>query len=186
MSKSHKTEVKERMKAFLDKKYVEFVRRRGGLTYASDFARWLEVDNTSLSQWMSASRLPAGKNVHLLAAKLGPEVYDILEIPRQMPDDPRHDMLSTLFYKLSVKEQDEVISLAEKLAEDLYQKAVSDYVIDEQKLDHGESNLVVMHPLPRVGEIAREVDDLPNAAYFRQMRYGLEIRTALMAEIMGK
>lgn len=44
----------------------------------------------------------------------------------------------------------------------------------------------MMHPLPRVGEIAEEVDDDPRAAYFRQMRNGLYVRMAILALIFGR
>lgn len=44
----------------------------------------------------------------------------------------------------------------------------------------------VMHPLPRVGEIATDVDLLPNAAYFRQVRNGVPVRMALLALLLGK
>jgi aspartate carbamoyltransferase catalytic subunit len=46
--------------------------------------------------------------------------------------------------------------------------------------------LVTMHPLPRVNEIATDVDTLPGAAYFRQMKNGVYIRMALLAMIAGK
>jgi aspartate carbamoyltransferase catalytic subunit len=46
--------------------------------------------------------------------------------------------------------------------------------------------MIVMHPLPRVTEIAMEVDDDPRAAYFRQMEYGLYVRMALLAMVLGK
>ena len=43
-----------------------------------------------------------------------------------------------------------------------------------------------MHPLPRVNEISTDVDFDPRAAYFRQMKYGLYVRMALLATVMGK
>jgi aspartate carbamoyltransferase catalytic subunit len=46
--------------------------------------------------------------------------------------------------------------------------------------------MALMHPLPRVGEISPEVDSDPRAAYFRQMEYGLYVRMALLAMVMGK
>lgn len=46
--------------------------------------------------------------------------------------------------------------------------------------------MIVMHPLPRVNEIATEVDFDTRAAYFRQMKYGLYIRMALLALVMAK
>ncbi|RLN98835.1 hypothetical protein BBJ28_00024977 [Nothophytophthora sp. Chile5] len=47
-------------------------------------------------------------------------------------------------------------------------------------------NMVIMHPLPRVGEIAEEVDADPRAAYFRQMENGMYVRMALLALVLGK
>jgi aspartate carbamoyltransferase catalytic subunit len=44
----------------------------------------------------------------------------------------------------------------------------------------------VLHPLPRVGEIATDVDQLPNAAYFRQAGNGVPVRMALLAMLLGK
>ena len=46
--------------------------------------------------------------------------------------------------------------------------------------------VTVMHPLPRVGEIATDVDALPNAAYFRQAANGVAVRMALLAMLLGK
>lgn len=53
------------------------------------------------------------------------------------------------------------------------------YVLDAQKVSR--SKAIIMHPLPRVGEITTDVDSLPNAAYFRQARNGLYVRMALLA-----
>jgi carbamoyl-phosphate synthase/aspartate carbamoyltransferase/dihydroorotase len=47
-------------------------------------------------------------------------------------------------------------------------------------------DMIVMHPLPRVGEISVDFDDDPRAAYFRQMEYGLYVRMALLAMVLGK
>jgi aspartate carbamoyltransferase catalytic subunit len=46
--------------------------------------------------------------------------------------------------------------------------------------------MIVMHPLPRINEIAYSVDSDPRAAYFRQMRNGMYIRMALLAAVLGK
>jgi carbamoyl-phosphate synthase/aspartate carbamoyltransferase/dihydroorotase len=43
-----------------------------------------------------------------------------------------------------------------------------------------------MHPLPRVNEITVEVDADPRAAYFRQMEYGMYVRMALLALVLGR
>lgn len=65
--------------------------------------------------------------------------------------------------------------------------AVKDhYVVDADLLARAKSDMIVMHPLPRVGEISYDVDDDPRAAYFRQMRNGMYIRMALLAAVLGK
>ena len=47
------------------------------------------------------------------------------------------------------------------------------------------NDMVLMHPLPRVGEITTELDSDPRAAYFRQMKYGLHVRMALLYAMIG-
>jgi aspartate carbamoyltransferase catalytic subunit len=47
-------------------------------------------------------------------------------------------------------------------------------------------DITVMHPLPRIGEIDTGVDELPNAAYFRQAKNGLITRMALLALLLDK
>jgi aspartate carbamoyltransferase catalytic subunit len=59
------------------------------------------------------------------------------------------------------------------------------YVVTRATMALAKERMVVMHPLPRVGEIAEEVDSDPRAAYFRQMRCGLYVRMALLALCMG-
>jgi aspartate carbamoyltransferase catalytic subunit len=59
------------------------------------------------------------------------------------------------------------------------------YVLNKEKMDLGKNNLIVLHPLPRVNEIAVEVDSDPRAAYFRQARYGMYVRMALLSSILG-
>lgn len=68
----------------------------------------------------------------------------------------------------------------------LYEAVKDAYVITRATMDRAKPKMVLMHPLPRVGEIAMEVDDDPRAAYFRQMEYGLFVRMALLAMVLGK
>lgn len=67
-----------------------------------------------------------------------------------------------------------------------YDAVKGSYVIGTDVMRKARERMVVMHPLPRVGEIAMEVDDDPRAAYFRQMEYGLYVRMALLAMVLGK
>jgi aspartate carbamoyltransferase catalytic subunit len=67
-----------------------------------------------------------------------------------------------------------------------YEKVKGAYVITPETLQSAKEQMIVMHPLPRVGEISMEVDNDPRAAYFRQMEYGLYVRMALLAMVLGK
>lgn len=67
-----------------------------------------------------------------------------------------------------------------------YEKVKDAYVITPKTLEKAKQKMIVMHPLPRVNEIDMEVDKDPRAAYFRQMEYGLYVRMALLAMVLGK
>jgi len=67
-----------------------------------------------------------------------------------------------------------------------YEKVKGTYIISPQTLQDAKDRMTLMHPLPRVGEIAMELDDDPRAAYFRQMEYGMYVRMALLAMVLGK
>ena len=69
---------------------------------------------------------------------------------------------------------------------DEYETVKNMFVVNQETMQHAKDEMIVMHPLPRVGEIAMEVDDDPRAAYFRQMEYGLYTRMALLALVLGK
>jgi aspartate carbamoyltransferase len=67
-----------------------------------------------------------------------------------------------------------------------YEKVKGAYVIDPGVMKVAKQKMIVMHPLPRVVEISMDFDDDPRAAYFRQMEYGLYVRMALLAMVLGK
>ena len=67
-----------------------------------------------------------------------------------------------------------------------YEKVKGAYVITPETMERAKETMIVMHPLPRVGEISMELDDDPRAAYFRQMEYGMYVRMALLAMVLGK
>jgi aspartate carbamoyltransferase len=69
---------------------------------------------------------------------------------------------------------------------DNYELVKNAYVITPEVMQPAKNEMIVMHPLPRVGEISMEFDDDPRAAYFRQMEYGLYVRMALLALVLGK
>ena len=59
------------------------------------------------------------------------------------------------------------------------------YILDLKKIEKSKSDLIVMHPLPRVNEIAIEVDDDPRAKYFDQVQNGRFMRMALILKMLG-
>ena len=59
------------------------------------------------------------------------------------------------------------------------------YILDKARMKKAKDNMIVLHPLPRVNEIAPEVDDDPRAAYFKQVKYGMYARMALIAKLTG-
>lgn len=68
-----------------------------------------------------------------------------------------------------------------------YERTKHAFILTPQLLDqHGNDNLILMHPFPRVGEIDEAVDQDPRAYYFTQMRNGLYVRMALFAKILSK
>jgi aspartate carbamoyltransferase catalytic subunit len=70
-------------------------------------------------------------------------------------------------------------------SEEEYLKFKGSYVIDRPMADHMKDGAILIHPLPRAGEIALEVDDSPHAVYFRQAGYGVLVRMALLKLLLG-
>ncbi|KAI5294958.1 hypothetical protein KEM52_002750 [Ascosphaera acerosa] len=66
-----------------------------------------------------------------------------------------------------------------------YERLKDSFVVDNQVLKHAKPQMIVMHPMPRNQEIHEEVDFDQRAAYFRQMKYGLYCRMALLALVMA-
>lgn len=66
-----------------------------------------------------------------------------------------------------------------------YDRLKDAYVLTRAGLAKAKPSITIMHPLPRVNEIATDVDDLPGAAYFRQSANGVPVRMALLALLLG-
>ena len=58
------------------------------------------------------------------------------------------------------------------------------YILDKAKLELAKEDMYILHPLPRVNEIAVEVDSDPRAAYFKQVQYGVYVRMALILTLL--
>ena len=65
-----------------------------------------------------------------------------------------------------------------------YVRLKDSYILDVEKLEKARKDLCVMHPLPRVNEISRAVDEDPRACYFKQVLYGKYMRMALMMQLL--
>jgi aspartate carbamoyltransferase catalytic subunit len=139
-----------------------------------------------------------GRTVHSLAYALA--LYDI-ELFLISPESlrMREDVLQSLSSKISVNESynlDPIISQIDVLyvtriqkerfpdaAE--YAKVKGAYKIDLKTLEGSKKDLIILHPLPRVDEIASEVDASPQARYFQQVWNGIVVRMGLLSLVLG-
>lgn len=144
--------------------------------------------------------LKYGRTVHSLArllslfkVKLNYVSPEILRMPKEVMDEvgakgiPQAEF-STLENVLPETDVLYVTRVQKERFEDPadYEKVKGAYVIDPEVMKAAKQNMIVMHPLPRVTEISMDFDDDPRAAYFRQMEYGLYVRMALLAMVLGK
>ena len=58
------------------------------------------------------------------------------------------------------------------------------YILTKEKMELAKDDMYILHPLPRVNEIATEVDSDPRAAYFKQVQYGVYVRMALILTLL--
>ena len=117
---------------------------------------------------------------------------DSLAMPKEVMDAATAAGIKQNFYS----SLDEVIGSTDVLymtrvqkerfeTEEEYLRVKDAFILNNNVLSKAKSQMIVMHPLPRVNEIEPEVDFDQRAAYFRQMRYGLYVRMALLALVMG-
>lgn len=66
-----------------------------------------------------------------------------------------------------------------------YIRLKDSYILDSKKMNMGRKDLTVLHPLPRVNEISYEVDNDPRACYFKQVKFGMYVRMALILKLLG-
>ena len=144
--------------------------------------------------------LKHGRTVHSLArllslykVKLNYVAPDILRMPAELIDELKakgveQTEYTTLDQPLPATDVLYVTRVQKERFTDeaVYESVKGAYVIDPKVMKAARERMIVMHPLPRVGEISPEFDDDPRAAYFRQMEYGLYVRMALLAMVLGK
>ncbi len=144
--------------------------------------------------------LKYGRTVHSLArllslynVRLNYVSPEILQMPREIVDElKKKGVVQTEHTTLDacIQETDVlyVTRVQKERFEDQseYDSVKGAYVITPETMGTAKDRMIIMHPLPRVGEISMELDDDPRAAYFRQMEYGLYVRMALLAMVLGK
>ena len=144
--------------------------------------------------------LKYGRTVHSLASALthfGARLYFVAPEMLQMPDyickelkDKKikyslHEDINEVVNKVDILYMTRIQK--ERFTDPLdYERAKDVYVLTKDHLAKAKKNMRVMHPLPRVNEIATEVDDTPHAYYFEQAENGLYARQALLALVLGK
>lgn len=144
--------------------------------------------------------LKFGRTVHSLIHALirYPGVKFILISPEELriPDYIRVDVLekNNIEYKEVERLEDALPSLdilymtrVQKerfFNEDDYVRMKDFYILDAQKMELAKNDMYILHPLPRVNEIATEVDKDERAAYFKQVQYGVYVRMALILKLL--
>ena len=145
--------------------------------------------------------LKFGRTVHSLTKAMSryKNIKFVFIAPPELkiPEYLKHDLLDAknLDYK-EVETIEEVIEDLDILYMTRVQKEIlfkeqdyislkDTYILDLKKLEKSKSDLIVMHPLPRVNEIAIEVDDDPRAKYFDQVQNGRFMRMALILKMLG-
>ena len=145
--------------------------------------------------------LKLGRTVHSLTKAMSryKNIKFVFIAPPELkiPEYLKHDLLDAknLDYK-EVETIEEVIEDLDILYmtrvqkerffnEQDYIRLKDTYILDLKKLEKSKSDLIVMHPLPRVNEIAIEVDDDPRAKYFDQVQNGRFMRMALILKMLG-
>jgi len=66
-----------------------------------------------------------------------------------------------------------------------YIRLKDSYILDSQKMRMAKEDMIILHPLPRVNEIATEIDSDPRAYYFKQAKFGMYVRMALISKLLG-
>ena len=145
--------------------------------------------------------LKFGRTVHSLTKAMSryKNIKFVFVAPPELkiPEYLKHDLLDAK--NLDYKEAETIEEVIEDLDilymtrvqkerffnEQDYIRLKDTYILDLNKLEKSKSDLIVMHPLPRVNEIAIEVDDDPRAKYFDQVQNGRFMRMALILKMLG-
>ena len=70
---------------WMEEKFIRWIAETGQRHTVTEFAEWLDIARPVVSRYLSGDRIPTGKNVDKIAARLGPEIYDLLGLQRPDP-----------------------------------------------------------------------------------------------------
>ena len=140
--------------------------------------------------------LKYGRTVHSLAhalSNLGVEIYLVSPSSLRMP---KHIIREMRKKPKEYEKIDDIITIADvfyvtRIQKERfpdpqeYRKVAGIYSIGKDDVEKMKKDAIIMHPLPRVGEIKPEVDYTPHARYFKQAFYGVPVRMALLSLVLG-
>ncbi|WP_101773671.1 aspartate carbamoyltransferase [Peptostreptococcus faecalis] len=142
--------------------------------------------------------LKYGRTVHSLAKAMsrysGIKFVFISPDELKMPDNVKEDIGNTEYIETksledAIPELDVLYMtrIQKERFEDIdqYNRLKDTYILDLEKMDLAKEDMLVLHPLPRVNEIAVEVDQDPRAKYFEQAQCGMYVRMALIMKLLG-
>jgi aspartate carbamoyltransferase catalytic subunit len=144
--------------------------------------------------------LKYGRTIHSLIVGLShfnPSFHFIAPVELKLPDEQKQfckqhgiDFHEHTVFSEDIINQTDILYMTRVQRErftDLveYERVKNVYILHNKMLEHSRPNLRVLHPLPRVNEIAYDVDDNPKAYYFRQARNGLFTREAILCDVLG-
>lgn len=161
------------------------------------FTIWKElgkVDNITIG---FVGDLKYGRTVHSLSKALAHFKVNLHFISPETLKIPKH-IKKDIEKSVPVKEHLELDDVIEKLDvlyvtriqkerfpdPEEYKKVAGSYILKPATVAKGKKSLIIMHPLPRVDEIPVEIDNFPQAKYFRQASYGVPVRMALLDLIL--
>lgn len=144
--------------------------------------------------------LKFGRTVHSLALMLEHFGVELIFVSPPELKMPEHIYRSLKEKNVAYKEMDDLgeamketnilymTRIQQERFEDAkeYEKHKNKYVLTRELVEEKNPKLLILHPLPRVWEIKRDVDDFAGAAYFKQVQNGVAVRMALLALVLGK
>jgi aspartate carbamoyltransferase catalytic subunit len=146
-----------------------------------------------------AGDLKNGRTVHSLSwllGKYGPRFYFVSPQELRMPPEITRSLVNDGIEVIETNNLEEAAAKSDVLYmtriqrerfidEQEYERLKGVYVVNKEFIQKVKRGITIMHPLPRLDEIAREVDDYEGAAYFRQAANGVPVRMAVITLVTG-